>query len=309
MAWHITSRMLRMIMAVADSPSITAAAARLNVTPSALSHQIKDAEAALRVALFERAGRKLSLTPLGEQLVASARIIINELDRAEEALERSRKGEKPSIRVGGGAYPVHRWFLAREERPALPHVDFIYRTSAYPLARAVAEGELDVAFAAGDQHERGILCLPLFLDQLVAVFPAGHEFRDKHFVTASDLKSDTYITYSRVLEYGLEDDLLFRPARHAPPRIVEAGSIDAILDLVASGLGFSIVSLWAVKTSPQKDQLLTLPLTGAGIQVGWSALLRASDPRMTMLTEFLGRLCNTDIAESRGVGGFTRFPN
>lgn len=285
MAWHITSRMLRMIMAVADSPSMTAAAARLNVTPSALSHQIRDAEAALRVALFERTGRKLSLTALGEQLLASARIIVTELERAEEALERSRKGEKPWIRVGGGAYPVHRWFLSRDAAPA--HVDFIYRTNAYPLARAVAQGELDIAFAGGDQHERAVSCLPVFVDDLVAVFPRDHAIRDKAFVEASDLKQDTYITYSRVLEYGLEDDLLFRPSRHAPPRVMEAGSVDAILDLVASGLGYSIVSAWAVKTSPRRDRLLTMPLTGDGLKVKWSALVRASDPRIAMFDAFV----------------------
>ncbi|HVW55518.1 MAG TPA: LysR family transcriptional regulator [Rhizobiaceae bacterium] len=287
MAWHITSRMLRMIMAVADSPSMAAAAVRLNVTPSALSHQIRDAEAALRVALFERTGRKLSLTPLGEQLLASARIIITELERAEEALERSRKGEKPWIRVGGGAYPVHRWFLSQGGSAAPAHVDFIYRTNAYPLARAVAQGELDIAFAGGDQHERAVSCLPVFVDDLVAVFPKGHTLRNKPFVEASDLKQDTYITYSRVLEYGLEDDLLFRPSRHAPPRVMEAGSIDAILDLVGSGLGYSIVSSWAVKTSPRRDQLLTMPLTGNGLKVKWSALVRTSDPRIALFEEFV----------------------
>lgn len=290
MAWHITSRMLRMIMAVADSPSITAAAARLNVTPSALSHQIKDAEAALRVTLFERNGRKLSLTSLGEQLLASARIIITELDRAEEALERSRKGEKPSLRIGGGAYPIHRWFLGDREAGAFPHVDFVYRTNAYPLARAVIAGELDIAFAAGDQHERGIVCVPLFIDELVAVFAADHAIGTKEFAEASDLAAETYITYSRVLEYGLEDDLLFRPARHAPPKIVEAGSVEAILDLVSSGLGFSIVSSWAVEASPCRSHLLTVPLTRDGLNVGWSALLRASDPQLSVLMEF-ARLC------------------
>jgi LysR family transcriptional regulator for metE and metH len=300
--------MLRMIVAVADSPSITAAAARLNVTPSALSHQIKDAEAALRVNLFERTKRKLSLTALGEQLLASARIIVTELDRAEEALERSRKGEKPTLRLGGGAYPIHRLFLPppgqKQEKSAIPHVDFIYRTSAYPLARAVVQGELDVAFAAGDQHQRGIVCLPLFEDDLVAVFPVCHSFRQMQFVEASDLREDAYITYSRVLEYGLEDDLLFRPSRHAPARIVEAGSVDAILDLVASGFGFSIVSAWAIHTSPRKHELIGLPITSSGLRVRWSALIRASDPQLSALTEFvqqIPRFSTAPICDSTSV--------
>ncbi|MEZ5777163.1 MAG: LysR family transcriptional regulator [Paracoccaceae bacterium] len=189
MAWHITARMLRTIVAVADAPSMTAAAAQLNVTPSALSHQVRDAEAAARVALFNRTKRRLTLTPLGQQLLASARIILEELDRAEEVLERSRKGEQPVIRLGGGAYPIHRWFLTR--RRVLPdaHVDYISRTSNFPLARAVAQGELDIAFAPGETHERGVSALPLFDDDLVAVVSAKHAFGAVPYLEARDLGS------------------------------------------------------------------------------------------------------------------------
>lgn len=291
MAWHISARILRTIVAVADTPSMTAAAARLNVTPSALSHQVRDAEAASQVALFNRTKRRLTLTPLGQQLLASARIILEELDRAEEVLERSRKGEQPVIRLGGGAYPIHRWFLAQGRAMPATHVDYISRTGNFPLARAVAQGEIDIAFAPGETHERGITALPLFDDELVAVVSTRHPLRALPHVEARDLRDETYITYSRVLEYGLEDDLLFRPARHAPPRVIEASSVDTILDLVASGLGFSILSHWALAMSPLRSRLVALPLTSGGLRVRWSALTRVSDSRGATLRDFVARSC------------------
>ncbi len=299
MAWHITTRMLRMIVAVADAPSMTVAAGLLNVTPSALSHQVRDAESASRVALFNRTKRRLTLTPLGHQLLASARIILAELDRAEEVLERSRKGEQPVIRLGGGAYPIHRWFLANKRALGSAQVDFISRTSTFPVARAVSQGELDIAFAPGEIHEKGILALPMFEDDLVAVFPAKHALRDRPYLEAADLRLDTYITYSRVLEYGLEDDLLFRAARHAPGRIIEASSVDAILDLVASGMGFSILSRWVWIISNRKRELVTIPLTLAGLRIRWSALIRASDPRMTTFRSFIENSC-TNLPKGLG---------
>lgn len=291
MAWHITTRMLRTIVAVADATSMTAAASLLNVTPSALSHQVRDAEAASRVALFNRTKRRLTLTPLGHQLLASARIILTEIDRAEEVLERSRKGEQPVIRLGGGAYPIHRWFLTKSKAMAETQVDYISRTSNFPVARAVAQGELDIAFAPGETHERGVIALPLFADDLVAVVSAKHPMRAKSYVEAADLRHDSYITYSRVLEYGLEDDLLFRPAQHAPNRIVEASNIDAILDLVANGAGFTILSSWAVAMSPGRSRLVTVPLTANGLRITWSALVRASDLRSATFRSFIARFC------------------
>jgi LysR family transcriptional regulator for metE and metH len=291
MAWHLDTRMLRMIIAVAEAPSSTAAAARLNITPSALSHQIRNAEAALRVTLFERAGRRLSLTPLGEQLLASARTIIGELERAEGTLERSRRAEKPSVRVGGGAYPVHRWFLPRLTQidGEWPIIDFA-NGKTYPLSRAVALGELDIAFAAGEQHERGVAALPLFQDDLVAVFASSHDLARHVFIEARDLASETYVTYSRVVEHGLEDDLLFKPARLAPAEIREASSVEAILDILSTGLGFSILSAWAVRTSPRVSSLITRPLTADGLKVGWSALIRTLERTDPVFSKVISRL-------------------
>ena len=303
MAWRLNTRMLRMIAAVADSPSATAAAAQLNITPSALSHQIRDAEETLRVALFERAGRRLSLTSLGEQLLASTRIILAELERAEGSLDRSRRSERPSFRVGGGAYPIHRWFLQHliGDHGGLPDIDFVSNTRTYPLARAVAEGELDLAFAAGEQRERGIASVPLFEDRLVAVFSRSHPLCDRPFVEAGDLRSERYITYSRVIERGLEDDLLFRPARLAPAQIQEASSVEAILDLVAAGLGFSILSEWAIESSQQKDSVSTRWINADGLTIRWSALMRHSesqDPDLMRLarTAAAGRVPGRAIA-------------
>jgi LysR family transcriptional regulator for metE and metH len=144
---------------------------------------------------------------------------------------------------------------------------------------AVSHGDLDLGLAAGEHHERGVAVLPLFTDELVAVVSSSHPLAARSHLEADDLRNETYITYSRVTEYGLEDDLLFRPSRIAPAHLVEASTVDVILDLVACGLGFTIISRWAVTTAPQRAKLAALPLTGSGLKVSWSALVREADAR------------------------------
>lgn len=272
MAWHLDTRTLRMLIAVADAPTAAQAAGRLAVTPSALSHQMRKAEASLRVALFDRRGRRARLTPVGEQLLAAARAIVAGLEAAEGVLERSRRGDRRAVRVGGGPYPVQRLLLPRLAPEDLGQIDWVARTS-FPLAQAVAEGEVDLALAPSRTSQRGVTAEPLFEDDLVAVVPEGHPMARAGALDRAGYASETYVTYSRVIEEGMEDETVFRPARAAPARVALAEGVEAILDVVASGGGFSILSRWSVG----RPGLAAIPLTAAGTRVRWSLLRREAE--------------------------------
>ena len=206
MSWALNTRMLRMLAAIADNGSAARAAAALNVTPSALSHQIRQAEDVLRVKLFDRINGRLQPTPVTDELLFSARIVITEMNKAERNLERRRNGLRPSIRVSAGAYPVHRWLIPLVQRPNgkdLPEINLVAARTV-PLARAVVEGEIDLAIVAGEQRERGISAIPLFPDQLVAILPRGHALESESHVGAAHLAREVYISYSRWIEDGFE---------------------------------------------------------------------------------------------------------
>src|SRR5262245_33543751 len=81
-------RHLQLIAAISDAGSVTAAAARLHLTQSALSHQLRDAEGRLGARLFDRVGRRMRLTPAGERLLKTARGILESLEDAEQQIRR-----------------------------------------------------------------------------------------------------------------------------------------------------------------------------------------------------------------------------
>jgi LysR family transcriptional regulator for metE and metH len=275
MSWHLDTRILRMLVAVAEAPSAARAAARLNITPSALSHQMRKAEADLRVVLFERRGSRVHLTLAAEQLCVAARAILARMEEAEGALERTRRGDRPTIRLGGGAYPVHRLLLGRVAPADLAQAAFVTRTRAYPPGQAVAEGELDLALVPSRALPRGAARVPLFEDALLGVVPAGHRLARARSLAEGPYATETYVSYSRVVEGGLDDDLLFRPNRSAPARFALAESVEAILDLVAAGQGFTILSAWSVPEG--RPGLATLPLVPGGAAVGWSVVHREAE--------------------------------
>lgn len=275
MVWHLDTRTLRMLIAVAETTTGVQAASRLNISPSALSHQMKSAEATLRVALFDRRGPHLRLSATGEQLYAAALRIVAELEVAEDILERTRRGASGAVRVGGGAYPVQRLLLERLAPDVIAGLHVVSRTKAFPLARAVLDGELDLALVGARVSARGLAAVPLFADDLVAVLPVGHAFAGLPCLSGQRFEGETYISYSRVVEDGLEDELLFRPARVAPGRFMLAESVEAILDLVAAGVGFGILSRWAV--SEGSPGVTTIPLLPGGARVTWTLVKREAE--------------------------------
>ena len=88
---------------------MTRAADRLNVTQSALSHQLREIEDRLGTPLFLRVNRRLALAPAGERLLQSARRVLDELRLAEEDIGRLASHQDGVIRVSTECYTCYQW--------------------------------------------------------------------------------------------------------------------------------------------------------------------------------------------------------
>src|ERR1700758_5406298 len=83
---------LQLVQAIAEEGTVTGAGATLHLTQSALSHRLKDLEDRLAVSLFLRRPGRMVITSAGERLLASARLILGELQRAQRELSESKNG-------------------------------------------------------------------------------------------------------------------------------------------------------------------------------------------------------------------------
>ena len=98
-------RHLRLVEAIANEGGMTKAAVRLNLTQSALSHQLRDIEERLGTPLFLRLKKKMLLTEAGEKLLTSSRLVLPELQHTEDCIRRMASGQE------GNAIPVITGFL------------------------------------------------------------------------------------------------------------------------------------------------------------------------------------------------------
>ena len=94
-------RHLQMIAVLAKTPRVTDSAEQLGITPSALSHRIREAERRLEIALFSRVQKRLRMTPAAEYLAKVAERLLADLARAEADVLRMNQGVQHVVRPGG----------------------------------------------------------------------------------------------------------------------------------------------------------------------------------------------------------------
>ncbi|MDD2704155.1 MAG: LysR family transcriptional regulator, partial [Acidocella sp.] len=102
---------LAIIREVERQGSLTAAAAQLNLTQSALSHAIAKLEDQIGVKIWRREGRSLQPTQPGEFLLAAANRLLPQFAHAEERLRQFAKGERGTLRIGMECHPCYQWLL------------------------------------------------------------------------------------------------------------------------------------------------------------------------------------------------------
>lgn len=269
---------LQMLAAIAEAGGIAAAAERLAVTPSALSHRIREAERRLDVVLFVKAGRRLSPTPACDVLLITARDVLASLERAEIDAQKVGSGAREVVRLGLGAYSAYHWlpsflsYLAASD-PSI-QIEIVASANRRPEA-ALLEHEIDLAIVPGRPARPGLAATPLFEDELVAILSPRHALAAKPVLEPDDFAEDDYITYSVTPEPGYEYDRVFRRAARPPRRDRRVEQIEAIVEMVKAGFGLSILTRWAMEPHLRAGTLLCKRVTENGLQITWSMLTRS----------------------------------
>src|SRR5919106_3962556 len=102
-------RHLRLVRAVTSAGSLTGAGSILNLTQSALSHQLRDIESRLGTALFLRVGKRMMLTPAGERLLRSADEVLEAIERTEDSIRQLSGADRGVLRISTECYTCYHW--------------------------------------------------------------------------------------------------------------------------------------------------------------------------------------------------------
>ena len=246
-------RHLRYFIAVAEEGHITRAAERLGMQQPPLSQQIRALEKELGVQLFRRKPRGVELTDAGRALLSDARAILAQIDHAFASTRRTARGEQGRIAVGfTSSAPFHPFVprVIRAFREAFPLVSLtLDESGTTELIGDLREERVDAAFIRTPVADPAGLVVDRLLEEpMVVALPTQHALAragrsDDAGVNLKRLAGETFIVYRRHTGPGLYDAIIAacHAAGFSPQVGQEAPRIVATLNLVAAGLGLSIV--------------------------------------------------------------------
>ncbi len=277
------------VVAIVAAGTMTAAANRLALSQSALSHRLAEAERRLGQPLFARGSdRRLSPTPAGLVVQQAGLRVLHDLRRVEAGLLSGPQDATTSIRLGVAAYRCFDWFPSFQAAMAVatPHIGLTLTALGDEPGAALARREVDVVLAPG--HPEGhVERRRAFTDELVLVCAPDHPLATHDRVEARDLERETYLTYNPRPSPGFEFERFVRSAGTSPRLVSVVPETSSIIELVAAGAGVSILSRWAVDAAVTAGRLRALRCGVDGLPIDWHCLSRDGDGAAAEIADHL----------------------
>ena len=253
---------LRTFRMVAETLNFTRAAQRLNLTQSAVSHQIKALEKELGEPLFVRSRHGVKLTGAGRTAFEHAERILDEAQTLRERV--SGRQHEPIGKVRAAAATQAFVFLFAElfESFMLEHpgIELSFRTtvSTDQTVNDILNGTADVGFASLPVYSPTLKITELFHDELVVVVGHKHRLAGKPMTTVEEITRERLILFERGASIRRATEDFFSVAGISPELALESNDTYFIKLMVAHGLGISLLPAWAIRDEVNSGQLAQL---------------------------------------------------
>lgn len=281
---------LDIVRAVAQHGSLTAAADKLHLTQSALSHTVRKLEDQLGLAVWHREGRRLRPTQAGEYLLAVAHRLLPQLDHAEQRLKQFALGERGSLRIGMECHPCYQWLLklVAPYLAAWPQVDVdVKQKFQFGGIGALFGYEIDLLVTPDPLHKAGLAFEPVFDYEQVLVVGPRHPLREAAYAQPEQLAGETLITYPVAIDRLDIYARFLTPAGISPQRHKTIESTDILLQMVASGRGVAALPRWLVEEQAATFEVFPVKLGREGVAKQIFLGFREEDAAIDYLRAFI----------------------
>lgn len=302
----MTLQELRYLVALTDCGHFGQAAEACFVSQSTLSTGVKKLEDTLGVVVFDRSLKRVAPTPVGHEIVESARRILEEAARIKELASYAQDPMDRTVHLGviptlGPYYLPH---VLTEVRMAHPRLRLLLREEMTPhLLDHLAEGKLDAGLLALPILDPALEVVPLFVEPFLAALPLAHPLAQADEVDINDLAAAGLL----LLEEGhcLRDQAL--EACHLQglkSEEIRATSLETLRQMVAMGLGVTLIPALA---AGNRGEVVLKPVAKPGAARSIGLVWRRRSPLANTLEKLAAtltkRLPPGTLAISAGAAG------
>lgn len=286
---NIQRKHLELIQALHSSDTLAAAAHKLHMTPSALSHQLGELEERLGLAVVNRKSKPLHLSAAGKRLYESAHDILPRFERLEADLTRQVKGLGGRLNIAIECHSCYLWLLPTLDqfRRQWPEVELdLSGGFSFDGLQALAAGDLDFVITADPEPINGISYIPLFQYESMLILPLDHPLLKEKEIQPAMLKDQTLIIYPVPPRKMDIFRLFLRPADVEPAQIRQSELTVMMVALVASGRGLCTLPNWAADEYIDRN-FVTARSLGKGIFNTLHAAVREESLSLSYMQDFL----------------------
>ena len=287
---NIELKHLRTILAIHEAGSLQKATQQLNMTQSALSHQLRYIKQQIGVEIFVPETRPLRLSPEGLELVEAARRILPEMEKLKYRFIDLRSGQTGRLFIAIECHACFEWLF-----PALnlfrdhhSHVDVDIKPGlAFKAIEALQAEEVDLVISADPENLPDVVFHELFTYEPTFIAAKDHPLSARDHVEAADFADQNVITYPVPLDRLDLCSQLLLPAAIEPKSVRQVELTSVILLLVGANKGVSVLQDWVLQNSRETKHLTKKKLTKKGIKQKLYAAVRHRDSNKPYVETFL----------------------
>ena len=287
---HLEFRHLKTIKTIHDAGGLARAAEILNITQSALSHQMKGLEDQAGVEIFVRRTKPLRLSAAGMRVLRTAERVLPEIEALAEEFRALRLGRTGRLHIAIECHACFDWLFPVLERfrRAWPDVDVDIRPGlAFEAMAALGREDVDLVISSDPENLRDVVFQPLFDYAPTLVAASQNPLAAKPFVVAEDFRDQVLITYpvdrSRLDIFSG----LLTPAKVEPQAVRQVELTAVILMLVASDRGVAVLPDWVLREVKYQPDYVTRKVTEKGLVKRIYAATRAEDASQPYMAHFM----------------------
>jgi len=291
---RITFRQLETFAAVSRLRSFTKAADALHLTQPAVSIQIRQIADTIGLPLFDQSGRDVALTPAGEELLKTVRNLDDVWNRFESAIDELKGMKRGKLRVA--LVTTAKYFLPRMLGAfckRYPDIDIeLEIANREKIVERLRNNQDDLYIMSYPPNDLDVVRIPFLDNEYVVIAPAMHWAIGKQ-LSLAELNNEPFILREvgsgsrHVIEQYMRDSNTQLKVR------LSLASNEAIRDLVASGMGLSVLSRHALGRYPERDGLTILNVDGFPLRQAWNVVHLSSKilslPAKAFMDELLGQ--------------------
>ena len=271
---NATFRQLRVFSEVARHLSFTRAAQTLNLTPPAVTMQVRELEKHIGMPLFDRSGRTVTLTTVGEYMLVYARKMLATLKDAEDAAARLQKLEVGLLTIG----------MVSTAKYFLPHLLARFRQEHHgvdiklvvgnreQLVKMLYANEVDIAIMGRPPTEMATRAEPFAAHPHVFVAAMDHPLARGETISPSDLQAQPFILREPGSGTRAAMERFLEKARVEPRVSMEMASNETIKQAVMAGMGLSFLSLHTLGLELDNRLIAVLDVEGAPVVRAWNVV-------------------------------------